>query len=159
LSHIHLHTSLNVLFHTWPAYQATEPFALDRSRLVAATAYSVPNTSADAPPEGSKIFRNEPLTFTFNVGWVEGTVLPGMAGRPVLGVRDHGVGFTLFSFFALAAAAGVGAMGMLVYERQKSGRTMNGLLGGNKGGVNGVRMGNGYGGYGRYGGYGSGKKD
>jgi hypothetical protein len=79
-----------------------------------------------------------------------------MVGRPVLGVRDHGVGFTLFSFFALAAAAGLGAMGMLVYERRKSGRSMNGLLGGNMGGT---RMSNGYGGYGGYGGYNSGKRD
>ena len=159
LSHIHLHTNLNVLFHTWPAYHPSEPFNLDRSRLVAATAYSLPNTSAAAPVEGSKIFRNEPLTFTFNVGWVEGTTLPGMVGRPVLGVRDHGVGFTLFSFFALAAAAGLGAMGMLVYERRKSGRSMNGLLGGNMGTINGTRLSNGYGGYGSYGGYASGKKD
>lgn len=157
-----------MLFHTWPAYAALEPFTLDRARLLAATAYSLPNTSTAAPREGSKIFRNEPLTFTFNVGWVEGTLLPGMAGgsggRPVLlGVRDHGVGLTLFSFFALAAAAGVGAMAMLVYERRKSGRTMNGLLGGNKGGGGvgngGARVGNGYGGYGGYGGYASGKRD
>jgi len=82
-----------------------------------------------------------------------------MVGRPVLGVRDHGVGFTLFSFFALAAAAGLGAMGMLVYERRKSGRSMNGLLGGNMGVINGTRLSNGYGGYGGYGGYASGKKD
>jgi hypothetical protein len=158
-SHIHLHTDLNVLLHTWPAYHHSERFALDRSRLVAATAYSVPNTSSGAPIEGTKVFRNEPLTFTFNVGWVEGTVLPGMAGRPVLGVRDHGIGFTLFSFFALAAAAGVGAIGMLVYERRKSGRSMNGLLGGNMGAMNGTRMSNGYGGYGGYGGYTAGKRD
>ena len=82
-----------------------------------------------------------------------------MVGRPVLGVRDHGVGFTLFSFFALAAAAGLGAMGMLVYERRKSGRSMNGLLGGNMGAMNGARMSNGYGGYSSYGGYNSGKRD
>jgi hypothetical protein len=150
---------LNVLFHTWPAYHRSEPFNLERSRLVAATAYSLPNTSTAAPVEGSKIFRNEPLTFTFNVAWVEGTTLPGMVGRPVLGMRDHGVGFTLFSFFALAAAAGLGAMGMLVYERRKSGRSMNGLLGGNMGVMNGARMSNGYGGYGGYGGYASGKRD
>ena len=82
-----------------------------------------------------------------------------MVGRPVLGVRDHGAGLTLFSFCALAAAAGVGAMGMLVHERRKSGRSMNGLLGGNTGAMNGTRMGNGYGGYGSYGGYASGKRD
>jgi hypothetical protein len=160
LSHIHLHTTLNVLIHTYPAYSPAEPFTLDRWRILAATAYSLPNLSAAAPAEGAKIYRNEPLTFTFNIGWVEGTVLPGMAGKPVLGVRDHGLGLTLFSFFALAAAAGVGAMGMLVYERRKSGRGLNGLLGGNKGGISGARtMGNGYGGYGGYGGYASGKRD
>jgi hypothetical protein len=82
-----------------------------------------------------------------------------MVGKPVLGVRDHGVGFTLFSFFALAAAAGVGAMGMLVYERRKSGRSMNGLLGGNMGAAIGSRLSNGNGGYGGYGGYASGKRD
>ncbi len=161
-SHLHIHTDINVLFHTWPAYDSTEPFSLEKQRLIAATAYSLPNTTKGAPPEGSKIFRNEPLAFTFNVGWIEGPVLPGMVGRPVLGVRDHGLGFTLFSFFALAAAGGVGAMGMLVYERRKSGRSMNGLLGGNIGSMSTMKMSNGYGGYGGYGGYtsgASGKRD
>lgn len=155
-SHIHIHKNINVLIHTWPAYFSTEPFTIDRSRLIAAAAYSVPNTTAGAPPEGSKIFRNEPLTFTFNIGWVEGTVLPGMAGRPIIGVKDHGIGLTLLSFFALAASGGVGAMGMLVYERKKSGRSMNGLLGGNVGATNSMKMSNGYGGYG---GYTTGKRD
>ena len=66
-------------------------------------------------------------------------------------VTDHSVGFSLLSFFALAASAGVGAMAMLVYERRKSGRSGiygNGLLGGNIG--NGVARTSGYGGYGGY---------
>lgn len=161
LSHLHLHTGINVLFHTNPSSSPSSN-SFDPPHLIASTAYSLPNTTSPTSPlEGSKIFRAEPLIFTFNVGWIDGAVLPGMVGRPVIGVKDHGVGFTLLSFFALAAAAGVGAMGMLVYERRKSGRTMNGLLGGNAGANGGaMRMGNGYGsGFGGYGGYNLGKRD
>jgi hypothetical protein len=123
------------------------------SHLIASTAYSLPNTTSSVSVEGSKIVRYEPVVFTFNVGWIDGAVLPGMVGRPVLGVRDHSIGFSLLSFFALAASAGVGAMAMLVHERRKSGRSSgiygNGLLGGNVG--NGTaRTSGGYGGYGGY---------
>jgi hypothetical protein len=121
------------------------------SHLIASTAYSLPNISASAPAEGTKIVRNEPVVLTFNVGWIDGAVLPGMVGRPVLGVKDHSLGFSLLSLCALAASAGVGAMAMLVYERRKSGRSGvygNGILGGNVG--NGMPRTSGYGGYGGY---------
>lgn len=126
------------------------------SHLIASTAYSVPNTTASAPIEGTKILRNEPLTFTFNVGWIDGDVLPGMVGRPVARITDNRFGFSLLSFFALAASGGVGAIGMLVYERRKSGRAgANGILPN----VNGVGRSTGYGGYGGYAGYTTGKRD
>ncbi|RMZ80190.1 hypothetical protein DV737_g3075, partial [Chaetothyriales sp. CBS 132003] len=71
---------------------------------------------------GAKVMRTEPLTLTFNVGWIDGAA--------------HTVGFSLLSFFACAASAGVGAMGMLVYERRnkRSSIYSNGILGGNIGG-------------------------
>ena len=127
------------------------------SHLIASTAYSVPNTTASAPIDGTKILRNEPLVLTFNIGWIDGDVLPGMVGRPVAKITDHSVGFSLLSFFALAASGGVGAIGMLVYERRKSGRAgaMNGILPN----VNGVGRSTGYGGYGGYGSYSTGKRD
>ncbi|ETN47091.1 uncharacterized protein HMPREF1541_01281 [Cyphellophora europaea CBS 101466] len=179
-SHLHLHTNINVLFHTSiddPVSSSTTTSkkpknapAAPQSHLIASAAYSVPNPSLSSPKEGVKIIRYEPLEFTFNVAWVDGDVLPGMVGRPVLGVRDHSVGFSLLSLMGLAAAAGFGALGMLLWERKKSGRTRgNGLLGGNVGAGGGVGgMGNGgvvrssgYGGYGGYGGYsnGIGKRD
>lgn len=160
LSHLHLHTNINVLFHM---SQDPEVSTADvGSHLIASAAYSLPNTSTSAPPEGTKIVRNEPMVLTFNVGWIDGAVLPGMVGRPVVGLRNHSIGFSLLSFFALAASAGVGAMAMLIYERRKSGRSGiygNGLLGGNVG--NGAARASGYGGYGGYGGYSSsfGKRD
>ena len=143
LSHMHLHTSINVLFHT--SDNETEP-----SHLVASTAYSLPNSSETASREGTKIVRFEPLVLDFNVGWIDGAELPGMVGRPVMGVTSHRIGFSLLSFFAVAASAGVGAMGMLVYERKKSGRSGygNGILGGNVG--PGTARTTGYGGYGNY---------
>lgn len=150
LSHLHLHTSINVLFHT--SNNSAEP-----SHLIASTAYSLPNSSETASREGTKILRFEPLVLNFNVGWIDGAVLPGMVGRPVLGVTGHRVGFCLLSFFALAASAGVGAMGMLVYERKKSGRNSvygNGILPSNVGA--GVARSTGYGSYGSYGSYSSG---
>ena len=127
------------------------------SHLIASTAYSVPNTTAEALINGPKILRNEPLVLTFNVGWIDGDVLPGMVGRPVAKITDHSLGFSLLSFFALAASAGLGAIGMLVFERRKSGRAggMNGILPN----VNGVGRSTGYGGYGGYGGYSTGKRD
>lgn len=152
LSHLHLHTHINVLFHISP--EPESPAETVQSHLIASTAYSLPNTSSSTPLEGTKIVRNEPMVLTFNVGWVDGAVLPGMVGRPVLGIKDHSVGLSLLGFFAIAASAGVGAMAMLVYERRKSGRSGvygNGLLGGNVG--NGVARTSGYGGYGGYGGY------
>ena len=140
---------MNVLFHT----SVDE----ETSHLLAATAYSLPNsTDASLPAEGAKVVRLEPLSFTFNVGWIDGNVLPGMVGRPVLGVKDHGLGLTLLSVFGLAASAGVGAMGMMIWERSKS-RNMRGLP---PIGVKGLGM-NGHPGYGGYGGYtsGPGKRD
>ena len=152
LSHMHLHTNINVLFHTDIEDEA--------AHLIGSTAYSLPNTTdLAAPKEGTKIIRNEPLVLTFNVGWIDGAVLPGMAGRPVSRIADHRVGFSLLSFFACAASAGLGAMGMLVWERRRSGRSGiaygNGLLGGNNG--NGAARTTGYGGYGGY--SSSGKRD
>jgi len=161
LSHLHLHTNINALFHTASSFE--------HSRLIASAAYSLPNTTDPTQPlDGVKIVRNEPLVLTFNVGWIDGAVLPGMVGRPVLGIRDHSIGFSLLSFFAIVASAGVGAMAMLVYERRKSGRAAsmyggggagNGLLGGNIG--SGGARSSGYGGYGGYGGggYTTGKRD
>ncbi|KIX02357.1 uncharacterized protein Z518_08298 [Rhinocladiella mackenziei CBS 650.93] len=149
LSHLHLYTNINVLFHMSPDPSPSKTSA--QSHLIASTAYSLPNTSSSAPVEGAKIVRNEPMVLTFNVGWIDGAVLPGMVGRPVLTVKDHSLGFSLLSFFALAASAGVGAMAMLVYERRKSGRSgiySNGILGGNVG--NGMARSSGYGGYGGY---------
>ncbi|KAL9621227.1 MAG: hypothetical protein Q9160_004360 [Pyrenula sp. 1 TL-2023] len=176
LSHLHIHTSINTLLHTVPVTPSPPnpksqplPPHLQPYRIIASTAYSVPNTT---PPslsqQGSKIIRNEPLTFTFNLGWIDGDVLPGMAGRPATAsVREHGVGFALLSFFALGASAGVGGIVVLFYERgrfRRRGKGMEGLLGG--GGMMGRAGGGGglggYGGYGSYGGYGgtgSGKRD
>ncbi|OCT51041.1 hypothetical protein CLCR_08750 [Cladophialophora carrionii] len=151
LSHLHLHTNINALFHMSQDPESAKTTSSSQSYLIASTAYSLPNTSSSAPVEGSKIVRNEPLVLTFNVGWIDGAVLPGMAGRPVMKVTDHSIGFSLLSFFALAASAGVGAMAMLVYERRKSGRSGiygNGILGGNVG--NGIPRSSGYGGYGGY---------
>jgi hypothetical protein len=160
LSHLHLQTNINVIFHTSSESSSVSSSKDDIAHLIASTAYSVPNTTFGASPEGSKIVRNEPLVLTFNVGWIDGAILPGMASRPVIGVKDHSLGFSLLGFFALAASAGVGAIAMLVYERRKSGRSLNGLLGGNVG--NGaVGRSTGYGGYGGYGGYNinTGKRD
>ena len=149
LSHLHIHTHLNVLFHI-----STQDA---QSHLLASAAYSLPNiTDPSVSTDGTKVVRTEPLSFRFNVGWIDGNVLPGMVGRPVLGVVDHGLGFTLFSFFALAASAGLGAMAMMILERRK-GRHMKGLP---PIGVKGLGL-NGSPGYGSYGGYnyGPGKKD
>jgi hypothetical protein len=167
-SHLHLHTNINVLFHTSaPDADTSRKTTQQTSHLIASTAYSVPNPSLSSPKEGTKITRYEPLALTFNVGWIDGDVLPGMPGRPVMGVKDHSIGFSLISLLGLAAAAGFGALAMLLYERKKSGRAGgNGLLGGNVG--SGLGMGNGgvvrstgYGGYGGYGGFngGTGKRD
>lgn len=146
LSHLHLHSTINVLLHS----------AAESSHLIAATAYSLPNVTKETPyPEGSKIIRGEPLTFTFNVGWVEGAILPGMVGKPLQRVTDHGLGFFLLCAFACLASAGVGGMGVMQYERRKwrAGRGMDGILGANPG------RSNGYGGYGGYGSYSIGKRD
>lgn len=83
-----------------------------------------------------------------------------MVGRPLVGVKDHGVGFLLLSFFALAASAGIGAMGMMIWERRNNRRNMNALppIGVRGMGMNGHSgYGGGYGGYGGYGG--TGKRD
>ncbi|KPI43099.1 uncharacterized protein AB675_2200 [Cyphellophora attinorum] len=164
-SHLHLHTNINVLFHTSLEASTKEKKTVPPpSHLIASSAYSVPNPALSSPKEGTKIIRYEPLTLTFNVAWIDGDVLPGMVGRPVLSVTDHRVGFSLISLLGLAAAAGFGALAMLLYERKKSGRAnANGLLGGNVGGGlpnGGVARSTGYGGYGGYGGYaGPGKRD
>jgi hypothetical protein len=158
LSHLHLHTSINALFHT----NIDEGALSSSSHIIASTAYSLPNlTDPSLSSEGTKVFRTEPLVFTFNVGWIDGDILPGMVGRPLVGVKDHGVGFILLSFFALAASAGIGAMGMMIWERRKSGRSMNGLppIGVKGMGINGMNGHSGYGGYGGYGVYGTGKRD
>jgi hypothetical protein len=154
LSHLHLHTNINVLLHTAPDVVGSKD---STSHLIASTAYSIPNTTASAPVEGTKLLRNEPLTLKFNIGWIDGDVLPGMVGRPVARITDHSLGFSLLSFCALAASGGVGAIGMLVYERRKSGRAggANGILPN----VNGVGRSTGYSGYGGYGGYNTGKRD
>lgn len=155
LSHLHIHTGVNVLFHT----DFDQDASSSSSHIIASTAYSLPNLTDPAlSSDGTKVMRNEPLTFAFNVGWIDGDVLPGMVGRPVIGVKDHGVGFVLLTFFALAASAGIGAMGMMIWERRKSGRYMNGLppIGIRGMGLNGS---NGHSGYGGYGGYGPGKRD
>lgn len=146
LSHLHLHTSINALLHS----------NSDSSHIIAATAYSLPNITAQTPyPEGSKVIRGEPLVFTFNVGWIDGAVLPGMVGRPLPRITDHGVGFFLLCTFACLASAGVGGMAMLQFERRKfnKGKGLDGILGGN------TARTNGYGGYGGYGGYSLGKRD
>lgn len=150
-SHLHLHTNINVLFHTSIEESAKKSKkTAPQSHLIASTAYSVPNPSLSSPREGTKITRYEPLVLTFNVGWIDGDVLPGMVGRLEMGVRDHSVGFSLLSLMGLAASAGFGALGMLLYERKKSGRAGgNGLLGGNVGN-GGVVRNTGYGGYGGY---------
>ena len=145
LSHIHLHTSINVLLHSSPS-----------NSLIAGTAYSLPNITTETPsPEGSKVIRGEPLTFTFNIGWIDGTVLPGMMGRPLPRVRDHGIGFFFLCVFACLASAGVGGIAVMQFERRKwnKGKAMDGLLGAN------TARTNGYSGYGGYGGYSSGKRD
>jgi len=176
LSHIHLHTNINVLFHTSTDTEEQDPSTLSKkqrqavldydtpSHLIASTAYSLPDPNI--VPEGTRITRNEPLKFTFNVGWIPGAILPGMVsdtGKPFMGVTDHKTGFSLLSFFAIASSAGTGALLMLLYERQKRGRADkygNGILPTN-GFANapGARS-SGYGGYGGYGGYsGPGKRD
>lgn len=191
LSHLHLHTNINVLFHTAVAETDTlgppvEPKSNSNpdsnSHIIASTAYSIPISppvsnadsstgSATAPSdlqlldEGSKIIRNAPLILTFNVGWIDGPILPGMPGRPLApSIVNHGLGLSLLSLSAMAASAGLGAMAMLIYERRlRSGRgyrAMNGLLGGNVG--NGVGYGvktTGYGSYGGFSGVGTGKRD
>ena len=137
LSHLHIHTSINVLLHSSP-----------ESHLIAATAYSLPNITKQTPyPEGSKIIRGEPVIFTFNVGWIDGTILPGMVGKPLQRVTDHGIGFFLLCVFGCLASAGVGGMAMMQYERRKWRGTkgIDGILGANGG------RSNGYGGYGGYG--------
>ena len=158
LSHLHLHTSVNVLFHTSvDAVDSSSP-----SHLIASIAYSLPHlTDPSLSTEGTKVLRTEPLAFVFKVGWVDGDVLPGMVGRPITGVRNHGVGFTLLSFFALAASAGLGAIGMMIWERRKGGRIMNGLppIGIRGIGLNGHSGYGGHSGYRGYGGYGVGKRD
>jgi len=179
LSHLHLHTNINVLFHTFTDTQDSADLSKKErlaimnhevpSHLIASAAYSLPDPAQ--VPEGTKILRTEPITFTFNVGWIPGAILPGMVSADTgklyvpLGLTSHRIGFSLLSFFAIAGSAGVGALGMLVYERRKSGRSMNGLLGGNVGNgyatvPAGAARSSGYGGYGGYGGYsGPGKRD
>lgn len=177
LSHIHLHTNINVLFHTSTGVEEQDPSTLSKkqrqavldyatsSHLIASTAYSLPDPNI--VPEGTKLTRNEPLKFTFNVGWIPGAILPGMVsadtGKPFMGVTDHTTGFSLLSFFAIAGSGGTGALLMLLYERRKRGRADkygNGILPTN--GLSNVpsTRSSGYGGYGGYGGYsGPGKRD
>lgn len=154
LSHLHLHTTINVLFHA-----SADSDSSSSSHLIASIAYSLPNlTDPSIPLEGTKVLRIAPLTFTFEVGWIDGAVLPGMASRPVLGVKDHGLGFIVLTFFALTASAGLGAIAMMIWERRKSGRSS--LIGLPSVGVRGLGMnghsGYGYGSYGAYGAYGTG---
>lgn len=175
MSHLHLHTNINVLFHTSTGDQDVSELSKKEksklaahdapSHLIASAAYSLPDPNG--LPEGSKIIPTEPLKFTFNVGWIPGSILPGMVsadtGKPFLGVTDHTTGFSLLSFFALAGSAGTGALLMLLYERRKSGRADkfgNGILPINGfPNTSGARS-SGYGGYGGYGGYsGPGKRD
>ena len=119
-SHLHIHTSINTLFHT------AADLSSATSRLIAATAYSLPELTPSNIPvkEGSKVVRLEPLTFAFNTGWVEGVTLPGMLNSPrsmTSGrVKDHGLGFTLLCACALAASAGLGAMIMMIWERKRN---------------------------------------
>lgn len=170
LSHLHIHTHINALFHTAsdedsiPEYLKNKNKKLrkDTSHLIGTAAYSLPAPNTPSNPglnlEGTKIVRNEPLVLTFNVGWIEGAVLPGMAGKPVMKLTDHNIGFSLLSFFAIAASGGVGAMLMLVYERRKSGRAGYGVLPmASNGGL--VRSQSGYGGYGGYSTSSMGKRD
>ena len=175
LSHLHIHTNINVLFHTFTGDQDLTDLSKKEkaklaahdtpSHLIASAAYSLPDPKG--LPEGAKIVRNEPLKFTFNVGWIPGSILPGMVnsndGRLYMGVTDHTTGFSLLSFFAIVGSGGTGALLMLLYERRKRGRADkfgNGILPTN-GFVNtGAPRSSGYGGYGGYGGsYGPGKRD
>ncbi|KAL9107692.1 MAG: hypothetical protein Q9227_007407 [Pyrenula ochraceoflavens] len=74
LSHLHIHTSVNTLIHTGPVASASgsKAPASDALSIIASTAYSVPNMTSPDSLMGSKVIRLEPLTFTFNIGWIEG---------------------------------------------------------------------------------------
>lgn len=176
-SHLHLHTDVNVLFHTDTDDAddaAQDGLSYDQpSHLIASTAYSLPNLTDSISKTGTKIIATEPLKLSFNVGWVPGTVLPGMiiqeTGKTYMGVAGYGSGSILLLGFTACVSAGMGALAMLLYERKRTGKTMNGLLGGDTGvtgyaASNGVTPGRsgygGYGGYSSYGGYsGPGKRD
>lgn len=176
-SHLHLHTDINVLLHTDTddaTDAAQDGLSYDKpSHLIASTAYSLPNLTDSVSKAGTKIIATEPLKLNFNIGWIPGTVLPGMiiqeTGKTYMGVTDYRSGSILLLAFVAGVSAGMGALAMLLYERKRTGRTMNGLLGGNTGvtgyaASNGVTPGRtgygGYGGYSSYGGYsGPGKRD
>ncbi|KAE8365182.1 hypothetical protein BDV27DRAFT_127239 [Aspergillus caelatus] len=208
-SHLHIWTDMNVLMHnivSTPKKNKRKAKKAAPGYAVAGTAYSVPEFElsflngkkkvsdeekeaaavAEAAREpwtaghGTKVVREQPLTFTFHVSWVEGG---GGIGWPARGSAaselSGGTGFFSKLFFFVLAAS-LGAAMALYWERtRRRGWRGDGILGipsRGKGSV-GVMYGNGgksngYGGYSAsnvsmtgngggygYGGFTAGKKD
>ncbi|EIT78224.1 hypothetical protein F9C07_1865661 [Aspergillus flavus] len=208
-SHLHIWTDMNVLMHnivSTPKKNKRKTKKVAPGYAVAGTAYSVPEFElsflnskkkvsdeekeaaavAEAAREpwtaghGTKVIREQPLTFTFHVSWVEGG---GGIGWPSRGSAASeltgGTGFFSKLFFFVLAAS-LGAAMALYWERaRRRGWRGDGILGvpsrgkgsvgvvyGNGGKSNGyggysasnVSMTGNGGGYG-YGGFSAGKKD
>lgn len=124
------------------------------------------------PGHGTKVVRGEPLTFTFHVGWIEGTEgihwpFSSLTSTATTSATAASTFFSKLVFFVLAA--GVGALVAVYWERSRNnpasafgaGRRRgvwrgDGILGapsstsyshGNNGGGSGSGYGYGYGGY------------
>ena len=213
LSHLHMWTDMNMVMHNMASDAAAQQKKKKKSGqsgqpgyAVAGTAYSTPEypgagkadgdedeaavSLAQAAREpwtaghGTKVIRGEPLTFSFNVAWVEGGAGIGWPARPSsgsflsvsnVGADRSGSGFFSRMFFFVMAAS-VGALAALYWERNggrwqaRNGWRGDGILGvpPRGKGATGVTFGNGgringYGGYsaavngnGNTGGYGCG---
>lgn len=134
LSHIHIWTDINVLMHHSPLTPSSEDdeSTTPPGAILAAAAYSIPPNQIVSPAnkeqknaiEGTKIIRSEPLTFTFHVAWIEGADVLALSSAAstmmAAKVSPIGIGFlnSLFWMLLVFAAAGVGAIGALQWERR-----------------------------------------
>jgi hypothetical protein len=134
-SHLHILTDINVVIHSdGPS-----------SSIIAANAYSVPNPETNwaisnpTPDQGTKIMRNEPVTFVFRTSWYDGLSLPGPSTSSSAGLMGSSAG--LFSVLLLLGfVAAIGGVVAVALDRKKNARGKfgaNGILGGNKGGAGG----------------------
>lgn len=157
LSHLHLHTDINAILHHTSTFSASP----SRSQVQASAAYSVPNITTVQTAQGTKVIRGEPLAFTFSVGWLSGTAVPGGLAEPssvLLHKSGVGLGVLVVCVLSLGAAAGLGGLAALHYDRaRRRGDSLFTRPGMGRSHSN-LPTHNGYGGYGGYG-VGTGKRD